>query len=218
MEMELVQDYLNKKVFSLVKQVLLCEEERKEILLELTTFENTANNSRSGETFAEVGRVLRRVLENLVLTVNVENIDNGEKEDIQTVIRKCRYFNRGYCKYKEECKYYHSRHICEKYLENNICNNDRCTKRHPKHCRYWARSPEGCRYDACQYLHVKSKQYSQDNQYQPEGMSSEHNNCEDCEIMDDSAYHVRKRVVSFHGNSGEDWSQCEQWDLSLIHI
>ena len=83
--MELIQDYLNKKVFSLVKQVLLCEEERKEILLELTTFENTANNSRSGETFAEVGKYLRRVLENLVLTVNVENIDNGEKEDIQTV-------------------------------------------------------------------------------------------------------------------------------------
>ena len=94
--MELVQDYLNKKVFSLVKQVLLCEEERKEILLELTTFENTANNSRSGETFAEVGKDLRRVLDNLVLTVNMENIDNGgEKEDRQTVTRKCRYFNRG---------------------------------------------------------------------------------------------------------------------------
>ena len=32
-------------------------------------------------------------------------------------IKKCRYYNRGYCKYKSKCRYNHPKEVCKEYLE-----------------------------------------------------------------------------------------------------
>ena len=49
---------------------------------------------------------------------------------------------------------------CYMFLEEGICNNGGCSKRHPKHCRYWTGIPEGCsRSESCQYLHVESERF-----------------------------------------------------------
>ena len=59
---------------------------------------------------------------------------------------KCRYFNRGYCKFKENCRFFHSSVICEDFLEIGICKSSNgCIKRHPKNCRYWCKRAEGCK-------------------------------------------------------------------------
>ena len=37
-----------------------------------------------------------------------------------------RYFNRGYCKYKLECRFAHSQNICEKHLKYGKCGEKSC--------------------------------------------------------------------------------------------
>ena len=76
--------------------------------------------------------------------------------------KKCRYFNRGHCKYRERCRFYHEREICQTYLENNKCDRKICRKRHPKVCKFWLRSNQGCkRGDECDFLHVTLAQGEQ---------------------------------------------------------
>ena len=73
--------------------------------------------------------------------------------------KKCRYFNRGYCKYNIKYKYFHPKEICKDYLEHQKCDAKVCGKRHPRRCK-WDQSKEGCQRNlSCAYLHVvKSNQ------------------------------------------------------------
>ena len=69
-------------------------------------------------------------------------------------IKKCRYYNRGYCKYKSKCRYNHPKDVCKEYLENKNCEKHDCCDRHPRHCK-WHGSEVGCnRQVECEYLHV----------------------------------------------------------------
>ena len=74
---------------------------------------------------------------------------------------KCRYFNRGYCKFKENCRFFHSSVICEDFLEIGICkSSEGCIKRHPKNCRYWCKRAEGCRRgENYEFLHLESMRF-----------------------------------------------------------
>ena len=73
--------------------------------------------------------------------------------------RKCRYDNRGYCKHKNMCLYYHSGQVCEEFLRDGKCETGKsCKHRHPRDCRYWIRADEGCKHgEACRYLHRRGK-------------------------------------------------------------
>ena len=46
------------------------------------------------------------------LTVSKCQIIKDKKIEFK---KKCRYDNRGYCKYLEKCKYQHFEHICDQY-------------------------------------------------------------------------------------------------------
>ena len=204
---KVIEEYLNNKVISLVKQMLSCEEEKKSLLLELVTMENTANNSRSDRNLGDVCKNLKLIVENLVVTV--QDNDRGETCESETETiprRKCRYFNRGYCKYKENCKYSHASKICEEYLKDGICVLDRCADRHPKHCRYWSSDPEGCRYKSCQYLHVSSEKCQTDNQ-------DVSDNCDDWERNYASTNDARVNMITTHEGSVDSVS-CDQRDNS----
>ena len=68
--------------------------------------------------------------------------------------RKCRYYNRGHCKYRERCKYVHSKHICQGYLNSGKYDSKSCADRHPKVCKFWTKSKSGCiRKTSCDFLH-----------------------------------------------------------------
>ena len=74
-------------------------------------------------------------------------------------IRKCRFNNRGYCKFKEKCKNVHAENVCEDFLQKEKCETKGCSLRHPKNCFYWGKI-EGCtRENLCKYLHRESKKY-----------------------------------------------------------
>ena len=83
-------------------------------------------------------------------------IDTIEKESsdiiVKTVKKKCRYFNRGFCKYATKCRFVHSKHICKEHSKNRKCENEECQDRHPKSCK-WLESKVGCKRNDCEYLH-----------------------------------------------------------------
>ena len=58
----------------------------------------------------------------------------------------CKFFNTGFCKYKERCKFVHAEEVCE-----GKCNTKDCCKRHPKSCKFG----EKCqRKEVCAYKHL----------------------------------------------------------------
>ena len=67
------------------------------------------------------------------------------------LFQKCRYFNRGYCKYlKTKCKFFHPEEQCD----NKSCDKKVCNKRHPKMCKYYIIKSK-CRFnDKCFYRHA----------------------------------------------------------------
>ena len=67
--------------------------------------------------------------------------EKSDKRDISTR-KKCRYFNRGYCKFTK-CRYTHPKEICKIYLETQKCEKRECPDRHPKICK-WIKRSGGC--------------------------------------------------------------------------
>ena len=111
----------------LVKKIQECEEERKSILLGIKTFQNTLYNSGICGNLINVCENLKSALENV--SVKVQNDAENEKMDGQAKEskRKCRYFNRGYCKYGMNCKFFHSQVICNEYVEEGRCQTPGCS-------------------------------------------------------------------------------------------
>ena len=80
-----------------------------------------------------------------------ESTDQGKS----CTVRKCRYYDRGHCKYKLRCRYFHPRGICQAYFENGKCDRKNCMERHPKTCKYWLKSKGGCKRETtCDFMHV----------------------------------------------------------------
>ena len=67
-------------------------------------------------------------------------------------IKKCRYFDKGYCKYAKKCRYLHPKEICKTHIENMKCKVKECSRRHPKACKWYQREV-GCTRLNCEYLH-----------------------------------------------------------------
>ena len=77
------------------------------------------------------------------------------KEKEEHTMKKCKWWNRGYCREKGECRYSHSKDDCEDHLKGS-CITKRCiTLRHRKKCKYF-NTEGGCsRGETCEYLHEK---------------------------------------------------------------
>lgn len=92
-----------------------------------------------------------------VCDVTKDTTETVEKqvEIVNKMTKKCRYFNRGYCKYNKKCRFVHPEGICKEYLKSYKCERKECLDRHPKICK-WERSIGGCKRSVdCQYLHGK---------------------------------------------------------------
>ena len=90
-----------------------------------------------------------RNLSNDALENVVSDSDQVKRNKVK---KRCRYYNRGYCKYKHKCRYSHPKHICKEFLENGACTNTDCMERHPIRCK-WVKSEHGCSRSNCEYLH-----------------------------------------------------------------
>ena len=79
--------------------------------------------------------------------------------------RKCRYYNRGFCKDTIKCRYLHPERICQVYLETQSCQEKQCPDRHPKLCK-WLKHSGGCKRQNCAYLHCdKGKEETERNNF-----------------------------------------------------
>ena len=80
-----------------------------------------------------------------------EKVSTGEAlvSEKEKVLKRCRYHNTGFCKYKAKCRFTHPEVVCK----DQQCEGKRCDKRHPKACK-WMEREEGCRRkDHCKYSH-----------------------------------------------------------------
>ena len=83
----------------------------------------------------------------------VHEAENSDKETKQKA-KVCRYFNRGYCKYKFKCRFFHAEEVCEEFVKTQNCTKTACKDRHPKQCK-WFNKGDGCKRESeCKYLHV----------------------------------------------------------------
>jgi hypothetical protein len=85
----------------------------------------------------------------------IENEVGGNVKKVNR--RKCRYYNRGFCKHKIKCRYVHPDKICKKYLEKQTCEDKQCSDRHPKLCK-WLKRTGGCKRQDFDYLHCGKAQ------------------------------------------------------------
>ena len=173
--MESVQDRFNVKIISLEKLkhniVNLYEEfekERRATLSEAKEIEKSAKDIFN-QDLVETCRVTKVILEDLKVDI-LPNVETENPEDHSFIrngglvnfrsLKKCRYYNRGFCKYEGKCKFYHPEIVCEEYLQDGLCRQKKCEKRHPRHCRFWTTKAEGCRRgETCQYLHAVSTRF-----------------------------------------------------------
>ena len=90
--------------------------------------------------------------------MNINTNDAVKKNDN---ISKCKYSNRGYCKFGQKCSFLHFKTNCEEFVTKGFCGSPKsCLFRHPKHCRYWTKKIVGChRGETCQYLHDPTKKF-----------------------------------------------------------
>ena len=118
--------------------------------------------------------------------VTERNLNEGDKR-----VKICRYFNRGFCKFRSKCRYFHSQRICEKIFESQSCDDKNCEDRHPNQCK-WYNSSIGCRRNSeCLYLHGipvggETGQTSFTGSYK----------CEGCKDIWSDKNHVQEHVIN----------------------
>ena len=110
-------------------------------------------------------KLLKNGILNLKTPTNKKDMTQKKNENIIPNIQKaysvCKFYNRGYCKNKENCSLYHPIGICKKFENGYYCNWNNCLERHPQTCRY-----ENCIFSkSCLYYHstnqVESTKLSQ---------------------------------------------------------
>ena len=66
----------------------------------------------------------------------------------------CKYYNSGFCKFRNNCYYFHSEIVCTE----TSCIDKKCYKRHPKLCRY----KDICRRrQTCLYRHEENEDHKE---------------------------------------------------------
>ena len=90
---------------------------------------------------------LRRIVKLVEKTAQIE-IDESDAR-----IKKCNFFNRGFCSQGTSCKFEHPLEVCEQYEQEGICVRKKCMNRHLYSCRHY-NSNSGCsRGELCSFSH-----------------------------------------------------------------
>ena len=170
---------------------------------------------------------LSKAKENISIRENLENEiveevgvmddpkdENGESVDeISFNKKKCRYYNGGYCKFKNKCRYYHPGSICQSWYGGKKCCQKECSCRHPKYCK-WNKEKRGCRRQNCAYLHEEEQINADTREFKCEGCKSVWNDKK--HVVEHS---IQNTKVYFCLNC-EDWVKYKQnvfdWGWSLF--
>ena len=84
----------------------------------------------------------------------VEDVQKDRGEE-KTEKRRCKWWNRGFCREKEKCPFLHPKEDCQDHMQGR-CILRGCTLRHRRECKFFS-SKAGCiRGEMCAYIHKKT--------------------------------------------------------------
>ena len=122
--------------------------------------------------------------------------------------KRCKWWNRGYCKFKQSCPYLHPKEIC---IEEQ-CLKKECEKRHPNICKNWQKG--SCHFtNLCEFTHPSVVNQDEDCSVQKTSIvnqskvDSEHKIC-DVTINDDN-------YVDYDNIDSDDDSEDDSEDENL---
>ena len=63
--------------------------------------------------------------------VNNVRTDTDKDEESQDEVEKfkkikCRYFDKGFCRYRKKCRHSHPQKTCKEYFRSSKCDNPNC--------------------------------------------------------------------------------------------
>ena len=79
---------------------------------------------------------------------DLSDVTLASKDNIENK-KKCKYYDNEYCKFKNECKFFHPSSECK----STCTQRKTCTKRHRRLCKY----KDKCYFklsNKCEFLHV----------------------------------------------------------------
>ena len=134
--------------------------------------------------------------------------EDGGKYGVEDKTRKkCRYYDRGFCKYNKKCRFSHQEGICQVYLKTLKCGLKECCQRHPKLCR-WDQGKGGCnKGEDCLYPHKEERlNINVDN---VNTMGSEEYHCVSCKHIWEEKNCVKEHIIQntkvFFCLNCDDW-------------
>ena len=123
---------LELKINSLEKSMAMIMKAVKEMKAGMDKLEKRVNNKQNDEiqellkaqksleeVIAANSDEIKRIDNEILMFQNDKaEADSNKKEDdkVENTAKKCRYFNRGHCKYKLECRFTHPEEICETHI------------------------------------------------------------------------------------------------------
>ena len=123
--------------------------ERDKIVKLIEDYENKISELKEEVNSDNFPEKSKYILEGLV---NKDKIEYFKRNSIKKV---CWYFNKGYCKKREYCKYNHETRDCIQHMEGQLCETTSCKLRHRSDCKYW-KSGFCFRGIGCAYLYRNS--------------------------------------------------------------
>ena len=105
----------------------------------------------------------------------------GEERGHKKSSKRCRYWNRGFCREKSSCLFSHVKEDCESFQKDGSCHDRTCKKRHRKECCYFNKG--NCfRGDKCEYMHKRKNHIEETNNDKQHSSNGDCLNFEYCDF------------------------------------
>ena len=119
-------EFLLKNKENIKKNIEDHEESRLTLLSEIDVLKKDLSLHHNDENIVKI-----KIFETMTNTLEGLKIFTNQDGNHSSLVRKCRYYNRGYCKFKENCHYLHSSSVCDTFLKDGIYRKTDCKERHP---------------------------------------------------------------------------------------
>ena len=168
------------------------------------------------ETERKKVKLLEDIIKNQKKNIDILK-EKKEEEDIEQPkdkkgkrSKRCRYWNRGFCREKSSCLFSHVKEDCESFQKEGSCYDRTCKKRHRKECRYYSKG--NCfRGNRCEYKHGSNTQIQETKKDNQQGYKSDCHECEYCDYKcrnkDDMNNHMKTVHEDTSGSKYENISQ-----------
>ena len=189
----------------------------KQILIDKAIIENAAAiENIDKELKAALETVHKDVIQNQIVDKEdavpelVENTENIKKKNEDKIQRKCKFFNSGFCKYKDKsCRFVHPKKRCKEYLKSLTCGYRDCPDRHPKICKWQSDRTQCKRGEECEYLHVTLANDDREMQAHKNQLGNVEYTCVGCNSVFTDEWCVVKHVI--HNMETYFCLNCDDW-------